>query len=219
LNRFLLVALAVFVFSARGYVQVADTRYSLQTAERIVSSGQLDIAHAEGATLMSADGRSYSKYGLGLAFYYVPIVATARAVASAVGLPSTRLTEFLISLVNIPLALLALVAFARLQGLLGVPARTQLLVTSALALGTLFWRYAVHDFSEMAQVALLQVPGVLVSDHQIHHIKENLITPEERRSMHSDFVFAWDLLLHKMRGRQKLMMCAILVRWRRARLI
>jgi hypothetical protein len=57
LNRFLLVALAVFVFSARGYVQVADTRYSLQTAERIVSSGHLDIAHAEGATRIGADGR------------------------------------------------------------------------------------------------------------------------------------------------------------------
>lgn len=157
MNRFLLVALAVFIFSARGYVQVADTSYSLQTAERLVSSGQLDIAHVEGATLKGPDGRSYSKYGLGLALYYTPIVAMARGTAAIAGLPPAPLAEFLISFANIPMALLALAAFARLQGLFGVPARTQLLVTAALALGTLFWRYAVYDFSEMAQLALLTV--------------------------------------------------------------
>ncbi len=169
MNRTLLAAvLAVLAFSARGYVQVADTRYSLQTAERIASTGHLDIEHVEGATLAGRDGRSYSKYGIGLALYYVPFVAVARGAASLAGVPSAQLTGFLISFANVPLAVLALVAFARAQTVLGVPARLQQVVTLALALGTLFWRYAVHDFSEMGQLAflMLAVAGVLVATTQ-----------------------------------------------------
>ena len=45
---------------------------------------------------------------------------------------------------------------------------------------------------------VLQIPGVLVKDQQIHHIKQNLLTPEERAQAFSDSALAWSLLWHKV---------------------
>src|SRR6185437_2319974 len=110
----LLMCLVIYVFSAKGYLQVSDTSFSLQTAEAIVERGQLDIPYGEGGTLTWRDGRNYSKYGIGLALYYVPIVAIAKPLARMTGLPAEELNWFLISFANIPFAILTLVFFAKL---------------------------------------------------------------------------------------------------------
>ena len=81
-RQVLTVCLLVCMFSAKGYIEVSDTAFSLQTAQAIVTHGQLDIPYVEGATLRGPDGRSYSKYGLGLPLYYVPWVAASDALSS-----------------------------------------------------------------------------------------------------------------------------------------
>jgi hypothetical protein len=43
-----------------------------------------------------------------------------------------------------------------------------------------------------------QVPGVLVRDLAIHHVKHNLLTPEEQAVVASDYSAAWRLLWHKL---------------------
>jgi hypothetical protein len=43
-----------------------------------------------------------------------------------------------------------------------------------------------------------QIPGVLVSDREIHMIKEGMFTPAEQTSAPSDYVAAWILLKHKL---------------------
>src|SRR5258708_18583401 len=96
----LLMCLVIYAFSAKGYLQVSDTSFSLQTAEAIVERGQLDIPYGEGGTLTWRDGRSYSKYGIGLALYYVPIVAIGKPLARVTGLSTDELTPFLISFAN-----------------------------------------------------------------------------------------------------------------------
>ena len=59
-RQVLTVCLLVYIFSAKGYIQVSDTSFSLQTAQAIVTRGRLDIPYVEPYTLRGPDGRSYS---------------------------------------------------------------------------------------------------------------------------------------------------------------
>jgi hypothetical protein len=151
----LLICLVIYVFSAKGYVAVPDTGYSIRTAQAIVDRGQLDIPYGEGGTLKAPDGRSYSKYGIGLPLYFVPIVVTGNGLARMTGLSVDEMIGFLISFANIPFALLAVFFFAKLLRLFGVAEVYAGLLLVGLALGTLAWPYAVFDFSEAMQMGLL----------------------------------------------------------------
>ena len=51
-----------------------NTTFSLQTAQAIVERGALDIPFVEDFTLRGNNSKSYSKYGIGLALYFVPYV-------------------------------------------------------------------------------------------------------------------------------------------------
>ncbi|MGA9720006.1 MAG: hypothetical protein WBQ79_17120 [Acidobacteriaceae bacterium] len=155
--QLLLLCLVIYVFSAKGYLQVSDTSFSVQTAEAIVERGQLDIPYGAGGTLTWRDGRSYSKYGIGLPLYYIPIVAVARPLSRMTGLPNPELTWFLISFSNIPFALLTLVFFAKLLRLFGIAEIQVDLLLVGLGLGSLTWPYAVSDCSEAMQMGLLML--------------------------------------------------------------
>lgn len=163
----LLICLVIYLITAKGYLAVSDTSFSVQTADSIVERGQLDIPYGAGGTLTWRDGRSYSKYGIGLPLYYVPIVAVARPLSRLTRLPTDEMTWFLISFASIPWALLTLVFFAKLLRFLGIAEIYTGLLLVALGLGTLAWPYAVSDLSEAMQMALLMVAvyGVMRRSH------------------------------------------------------
>ena len=52
--------------------------------------------------------------------------------------------------------------------------------------------------------AVTQIPGVLVSDREIHIIRQGLLTPSEQASAPSDYVAAWILLKHKLVDRNEI---------------
>lgn len=167
LYRLLAAILIVYLFSAKGYTEVVDTGLSVQTAESLVTRGQLDVAPWEDATLQAPDGRSYSKYGIGLPLYYLPTVALSQGLARVSGFPARDLTGFILSFANIPFALLTLLVFARLLHELGIARPAIWLLTLGLGLGTLTWRYACYDFSEAIQMGLLllAVYGLIHETH------------------------------------------------------
>src|SRR5207249_132490 len=109
----LVTFLLAYVFSAKGYLEVSDTAFSVQTATAIIEHGWLDIPRHEGATFRGPDGRSYSKYGIGLALYYVPWIILAHALSWLTGGSAAHLAGFLLSFANIPFALLTLHLFGR----------------------------------------------------------------------------------------------------------
>ncbi len=154
-RQVLAICLVVYIFSAKGFIEVSDTSLSLQTAQAIVERGQLAIPFAKGDTLEGPDGRNYSKYGVGLPLYYVPWVAVSEALSRFTHLPAPELMGFLISFANIPFAMLTLILFARLLKLFGVTGVYTWLLPLGLGLGTLMWRYAGYDFSEEMQMGLL----------------------------------------------------------------
>ncbi|MFI5297012.1 MAG: hypothetical protein ACHREM_02850 [Polyangiales bacterium] len=147
----------LFVFTAKGYIEVSDTALSVETAESILSRHALDVPYADGATFRARDGRSYSKYGLGLAITYVPVVAAARVASRVSHLPESALIGFFVSFVNVPFSLLLLWTFKRLLERWRVEEARVALLVIGLGLGTLCWRYAGYDFSEAMQGALLLV--------------------------------------------------------------
>ena len=153
----LLTCLVIYIFSAKGYVQVSDTLFSLETAEAVVERGQLNIPHGEGGTLTWRDGRSYSKYGIGLPLYYIPVVAIAGPLSRVTKLPNPELTWFLISFANIPFSILTLIFFAKILRLLGIAEIHVNLLLVGLGLGSLFWPYTVSDCSEAMQMGLLML--------------------------------------------------------------
>lgn len=163
-TRGLALFFIVYLFTCKGYVEVSDTHYSIETADALVTRRALDIPRAERwATLEGPDGRNYSKYGIGLPLYYVPWVAAGHVLSRAIGVPAVESIEFLVSFANLPFALLSLLLFAGCLRLLGIAEATRALMVLALGFGTLFWRYAGYDFSEMMQASLLllAVYGVL----------------------------------------------------------
>jgi hypothetical protein len=154
-RRVLLLCLLVFVFSAKGNLEVVDTSYSLATAQAIVHHGRLDIPDGGVYTLKAANGKNYSKYGIGLSLYLIPWVVTGDVISRLAHLPVGAVTGFLLSFANIPFALLSLLLFARLLQLLEVTGVSAWLLPLALGLGSMAWRYAVYDFSEEIQMCLL----------------------------------------------------------------
>lgn len=163
-RRLLLIFAIIYLITAKGYVGVLDTTFSLRTADSFVTRGRLDIPPAVGFTLAGPDGRSYSKYGIGLAAIFVPVVALSHGLAAILRLPESLLAGFLVSFLNLPFALLTIVLFTRLLARFGADPAYARLLSIGLALGTLCWAYAVSDFSEGMQAAffLMAVYGAVV---------------------------------------------------------
>lgn len=154
--RYLLtICFLVYIISAKGYVEVLDTSFSVATAQAIVTHRSLDLPPAPDATMKGIDGKSYSKYGIGLALCYLPWIALSDALARPTGLPTQKLIGFLISFVNIPFAILTVFLFARLLRDFGLSDAYIWALSLALGLGTLAWKYATYDYSEEIQMCLL----------------------------------------------------------------
>gem|GEM_PF-961181 len=145
----------VFVFSAKGYVEVSDTALSIATARSLVLEGNLKVERQDGYTLQGVDGNSYSKYGIGLALYYLPIVAACSCAAWMTGLSENEATLFAISFANIPFAMLSLWLFWKCLRTLGITRLAARLTVWSMGFGTLMWYYAVSDFSEVMQMTFL----------------------------------------------------------------
>jgi hypothetical protein len=155
LKSILVMILVVYFFTAKGYPEIPDTSPSIQTAEALVLRGGLDIPPQQGSTYQGRDGRSYSKYGIGLPLYYIPWVIAGLIIHRATGASSVEWNGFLVSFSNIPFAILTLYLFARLLRFLKINERTIVLLVIAIGVGSLCWRYAVYGFSEAIQTALL----------------------------------------------------------------
>jgi hypothetical protein len=155
LQYILAIILIVYIITAKGYPEIPDTASSIKTAEAIILHGCLDIPSHRGSTSQGPDGRSYSKYGVGLPIYYLPWVITGQFIHRATGASSAEWNGFLISFSNIPFAILTLYLFAWLLRFLKISERAIVLLVIAVGVGSLCWRYAVYGFSEAIQTSLL----------------------------------------------------------------
>ena len=153
---FILVSLSYFL-TAKGNIEISDTYFSIQTAKAVVNNHTLS---AEGCRpgycyQSRADGKLYSRFGLGLAFIFTPFVLLSKALTPLINLPADRLTYFLISFYNIFFGAAACVIMFYTAKFFGNSNRDSLIMALLLGFGTFCWRYSVWDFSEAAQMFFL----------------------------------------------------------------
>ena len=146
-----------YFVSMPGCLQISDSEYSAKTAQAIARHGTMEIEATpeEAGYVFRREGRAYSKFGIGLALIWVPFVAVADSVARATGLAPTFVAHFVLSTYSIFFGAGCCVLFHLLLVAMGVSRRHALLVTLALGIGTICWKYSVYDFSEIAQTFLL----------------------------------------------------------------
>jgi len=149
------ICLVVYIFSVKGYLEIPDSFYSLETAQAIATQGRLQIPYSASYTSQGPGSRSYSKYGFGLVLYYLPVVAAGEAVVKGSGGDAALFDGFLLSFANIPFVILALLVFDKLLRRFEVPRVFAAICLLGLGLGTLAWRYACYGFSEGMQMGLL----------------------------------------------------------------
>ena len=161
-NRILIILLflgCVYFFSAKGLVEISDTDYSIRTAKALIEEQTFLIEPPDPAVVASSpkvvDGKIYSKYGVGLAILFLPIVLLAKLVAILPTIQEGQMTGFLISFYNIPFALGALFFLHRICRHLGASKDSANLVVLGLGLGTFFWKYTTSDYSEITQLFFL----------------------------------------------------------------
>ena len=160
--------LLVYLLTAKGYLAVSDSGYSLRTARALVERGTFAIPvfpGDHGYIYQAPDGRAYAKYGVGLPLLWVPAVIAAKLIARAGFGSEAFLIDFLVSFYNIFFgAALAVVFYRIVLSLCGNP-RPALRLALILGLATLCWRYSVWDFSEIIQAFFLlaAVAGLLAN--------------------------------------------------------
>ena len=97
------------------------------------------------------EGKMYSKYGVGLVLILLPLVLLGKALAFLPGITENLATGFLISFYNIPFALGTLWLLYETCRRLDLTENRARLVVYATAIGTMFWKYTVTDYSQVTQ--------------------------------------------------------------------
>ena len=154
---FLLAAL--FMLTAKGHIEIIDTEYSIRTAKAIIEEGTMLIdpvsIGAEHIPYVEGTNKIYSQYGIGLLGIFIPIISVAKLLSFCFGFEEVMLSQFILSLYNIPFALLGLWHFREIIKKLGQDHHTANFLMICLATGTIFWKYVVTDFSEVTQISFL----------------------------------------------------------------
>ena len=162
----------VYLFTAKGHIEVVDTEYSIRTALSIVDNGKLLIDPP--ASLNEAavnyfrgisnipnqpetNGKIYSPYGIGLSIIFIPYVLLSKILGWLTGIELRLILDFILSFYNIPFAILGLYFFHKTTTLLGASNLKSSLLTVFLGVGTCYWKYTVTDFSEISQGSILLV--------------------------------------------------------------
>ena len=149
------IAVVVYFFSAKGSLDAPDPHYSFETAQAIVTHGQLEIAYASGFTLQGLGGRNYSKSGIGLPLFYLPAVAVGDALVRGPGRICRALDRIHAFLCQYSFRHSHLGCFLQDAPAMGSAPGVRSGLSAGPRSGPLVWRYACYGFSEGMQMGLL----------------------------------------------------------------
>lgn len=158
-DPFLLLSF-LFLFTAKGHLEIVDTDYTLRTVNAILDDFTMRIEPVDPWMIkrmpnVDADGKIYSQYGIGLIAIFLPIVLFSKFISSFLPFDEVILSHFFLSFYNIPFAILGLWYFRKILRLLGQEDASSNYLTICLATATIFWKYVVTDFSEITQICFL----------------------------------------------------------------
>ena len=159
-NKFYFLIFFLYFISSKGHLEIIDTEYSVRTAFAIIENGTMLIDPVDSdirdrMPKINGTDKIYSQYGIGILIIFIPIVLVAKFFATLTGTDQLMITHFFLSFYNIPFAILGLWNFRHILISLGQKKVISDFLTICLAVGTIYWKYTVTDFSEIAQCALL----------------------------------------------------------------
>lgn len=148
----------IYLATAKGYIAVSDSVFSLRTAQAIVEKGSLAIdaaANEDSWVFRTPSGKAYSQYGIGLPILWVPVGIAARMLSPLIGVKMISLMDFLASFYNIFFGAGSCVLVFLMTRRFGSSYRGAVSMALIFGLCTLCWRYSVWDCSEAAQMCML----------------------------------------------------------------
>ena len=106
----------IYLITANGHIEIADTEYSIRTALSIVENGTLlirppDIIAVQNFPKIENLDKIYSPYGIGLSLIFIPFVISSKLLAWLTGIELRLILDFILSFYNIPFAILGLYFF------------------------------------------------------------------------------------------------------------
>lgn len=157
-----LLLAALLVSSLWRFPQGSDGTAMLATAESLLYRGTLAVDHSfladdgiSPSARLGADGRVYSKYGIGFPLLEIPVLAAADLAAGATGADPAAARVVLLSLLNPALAALCCLLVASIAQGLGASSAQANVLGGSCGLATLLGAHATSDGADVLLATLL----------------------------------------------------------------
>lgn len=163
-----LFCLTAYGITGKGFFSASDSVFSLRTAKALLERGSFAIEASEEENsyiFRASPERAYSKYGIGLAFLWLPVVACAKMIAKSIGFADMAVAGFLISFYNTAFGAGSCVLMAKMIRLWGGSHKAALSMALAFGFATLCWRYNVSEHAEATQMFFLFLAVYSVVKH------------------------------------------------------
>ena len=153
----------LYLSTSTGVLDFGDDWSMLQVTSSIVDRSQIDVPQTTPGSVPGADGRYYSKYGLGQSLLAVPFYVAGMRLSTLAGIPSFDGKHFgQATPLTYVLTMLGVVATAASVALLflccltlGFDRRASALAALALGLGTFAWYWSRTFMTEPPSMLLL----------------------------------------------------------------
>jgi len=135
----------------------SDTEYGIATAGSLVRHGTLAVAPTArlNRLLQGSDGKFYSRYGIGYALLFVPVILVSDGVAAISGNRRDFVEQFIVSFTNTFAAAVIILLFFQLFIMLGYSHRVSLAAVIGIGCASLLLPYSKIIHSELPDTILL----------------------------------------------------------------
>jgi glycosyltransferase involved in cell wall biosynthesis len=159
------ISFLIYVSSAAGTLELGDDWSMLQVTSSIVERGAIDVPSRTPGSTPGADGRYYSKYGLGQSLLAVPFYVVGTRAAAWTGnraddaglFKQATILTYLLTMLGMLATALSVALFYFCARRVGFDQRASAIAALALALGTFVWYWARTFMTEPPTMLMLLV--------------------------------------------------------------
>src|SRR5213595_1431475 len=162
-------ALALYTLTAGGSLTSSDSVTTFALTANLVDRHSISLegaaGHLDAAT--GADGRPYSRYGIGQSLYNIPFYLAGKAAVRAIGRPIGRpdsIPKAVVALGSAVAAAACVLAIALLSRRVGGSPRGALVAAASAAVASPLWPYSKFGFSTALTALVLVTAAWLVAD-------------------------------------------------------
>lgn len=154
---FSILYVCLVALSWPAHLQSGDNLTSIVTAQAIINEGTMLIderyqAKSDQRPHVDIEGKTYSRFGIGLPLLYLPIVVTSNLLSSFIDQEIAN--HILFSAVPVTFGIIHFYLLFLVMIRLGASSPKAIILTFSASVFTLVFRYTVYDHSEIIQACL-----------------------------------------------------------------